>query len=163
MGEVKLFVSMLVKAIAYSRCVYWFTMRLKKSSHPQVHQQVVLRQMAPGVRRLYQAWLPTADAAIAAQKTTAALTSERLKKSFEQERDKKELKTECLVGENAFMLIVKTENPMALLKQFAEHGVETATHFGRAIEWATEFGYQLGSCPKAEKLVNHLLMVPTYF
>lgn len=152
-GEVKLFVSMLVKAIAYSRCVYWFTMRLKKSSHPQVHQLVLLRQMALGVRRLYQAWQPTADTAIAAQKTTAALTSERLK----------ELKTESLIGDNAFMLIARCENPEELKAWFAKQGIETETHFKHAIEWAKQFGYVEGSCPMAEKLVNHLLMVPTYF
>ena len=60
------------------------------------------------------------------------------------------------------MAIVKCEDPEELQKQFAAKGIETATHFSRAITWATEFGYNLGSCPNAEELTKHLLMIPTY-
>ena len=70
---------------------------------------------------------------------------------------------EWLVGENAFMAVVRTDEPKALKKQYAERGVETETHFKHCIEWAEEFGYVRGTCPKAEMLVNHLLMIPTYF
>ena len=151
-AQVKLFCSMLVKAIAYSRCLYWLTMRMKKSSKPEVHQEVLMKQMAPGIRRLYKAWLPSAEREIERQRKNATLTSERLK----------ELKIESLIGENAFMLIAKTQDPAALQAWFAERGVETATHFSRAIDWATEFGYSVGSCPNAERLTKELLMIPTY-
>lgn len=60
------------------------------------------------------------------------------------------------------MLIARCENPEELKKWFAERGVETATHFAHAIDWAKEFGYLPGSCPQAEKLTKHLLMIPTY-
>ena len=116
-AQVKLFCSMLVKAIAYSRCLYWLTMRMKKSSKPEVHQEVLMKQMAPGIRRLYKAWLPSAEQEIERQRKNATLTSERLK----------ELKIESLIGENAFMLIAKTQDPAALQAWFAERGVETAS------------------------------------
>ena len=151
-AQCKLFVSMLIKAIAYSHCVYGLTMRLKKSSNPKVHQTIEMKQMAPGIRRLYKSWLPTVDEAIAEQKRNAAIMSERMK----------ELGNECIIGDNAFMLIAKTQDPAALQAWFAERGVETATHFSRAIEWATEFGYKAGSCPNAEKMTKELLMIPTY-
>ena len=151
-AQVKLFCSMLVKAIAYSRCFYWLTMKMKKSTNPKVHEKVTMKQMASGVRRLYQRWLPTADAEIAKQKRNAVLTSERLK----------ELKTECLIGDNAFMAIVKCEDPAALKAEFAKRGVETETHFKNAITWAKQFGYVEGSCPKAEELTTKLVMIPTY-
>lgn len=144
-GEVKLFVSMLAKAIAYSPCFYWLVMRMKKSSNPKVHEKVVMKKMAPGVRRMYQAALPEIPHMIEIQRQNAA----KIERAF------------C--GENAFMAIVHTDDPTALQKQYAARGIETATHFNRCIEWAKQFGYVEGSCPKAEKLVNHLLMVPTYF
>lgn len=151
-AQCKLFVSMLVKAIAYSRCVYWLTMRMKKSSNPKVHQEVVMKQMAPGIRRLYKAWLPMAEQEIAAQRANATLMSERLK----------ELKIESIIGDNAFMLIAKTDNPEVLQRHFVARGIETETHFARAIEWAQQFGYLLGTCPTAERLTHVLLMTPTY-
>ena len=152
-GQVKLFCSMLIKAIAYLPCFYWLTMKIKKSSNPKVHQSVVMRQMAPGVRRLYQAWLHTADKEIAKQKINAeAITNLQLPIS----------NLKYLIGDNAFMLIAKTREPVRLQAWFANHGVETATHFAHAIDWATEFGYVPGSCPKAEELTKHLLMIPTY-
>lgn len=144
-AQVKLFVSMLIKATAYSRCMYWLTMRMKKSSNPKVHEKVVMMKMAPGVRRMYQAALPEIPQMIEIQRQNAA----KIERAF------------C--GENAFMAIVHTDDPTALQKQYAARGIETATHFNRCIEWAKQFGYVEGSCPNAEKLVNHLLMVPTYF
>lgn len=143
-AQVKLFVSMLVKTIAYSKLCYWLTMKLKKSSNPKVHQEVVMKKMAPGVRRLYQSWLPKADEAIASQKRNAAQIAG------------------AFYGENAFMAIVKCDDPSALQSQYAARGIETATHFSHCIDWAKQFGYVEGSCPCAEELAKHLLMIPTY-
>lgn len=144
-AQVKLFMQMLAKAIAYSPCFYWLVMRMKKSSNPKVHEQVVMMKMAPGVRRMYQAALPEIPQMIEIQRQNAA----KIERAF------------C--GENAFMAIVHTDDPTALQKQYAARGIETATHFNRCIEWAKQFGYVEGSCPKAEELVSHLLMIPTYF
>ncbi len=153
LGQVKLFCSMFIKAIAYSPCFYWLTMKMKKSSNAKVHQPVVMKQMAPGVRRLYQSWLPIADAEIAKQKRNA----ERIRGLGISG-----LVDEWLVGDNAFMLIARCENPEDLKMWFANRGVETETHFKHAIDWAKEFGYVPGSCPKAEEMTRHLLMIPTY-
>lgn len=152
-GEVKLFVSMLVKAIAYSRCMYWLTMRMKKSSNPKVHEKVVMKRMAAGVRRLYQAWLPSAASEIAKQKRNAESII-NLKSEI--------INSQYIIGSNAFMVIVRSEDPAALKAEFTRRGIETATHFNRCIEWAKQFGYVEGSCPNAEKLSKELLMIPTY-
>ena len=152
-AQLRLFVSMLIKAIAYLPNFYWLTMKMKKSSNPKVHQSVMMKQMAPGVRRLYQSWLHTADTEIAKQKINAeAITNLQLPIS----------NLKYLIGDNAFMAIVRTGDPTALQKQYADKGIETATHFALAIDWAKEFGYIAGSCPKAEELTKHLLMIPTY-
>ena len=144
LAQMRLFMQMLVNAIAYSQCFYWLTMKMKKSSNPKVHHQVVMKQMAPGIRRLYDAWLPNAGAEIARQKQNA----EKL--------------DGAIISDNGFMAIVKCEYPPTLQKDYAKRGVETATHFKNAIIWAEEFGYNRGSCPKAEELTKHLLMIPTY-
>lgn len=144
LGQLKLFCAMLVKAIAYSPCFYWLVMKMKKSSNPKVHQDVVMKRMASGVRRIYQSWLPKAEEEIEKQRRNAAQIAG------------------AFYGDNAFMAIVTCEDPAALQKQYAKRGVETATHFKNAITWAKQFGYKEGSCPNAEKLVNNLLMIPTY-
>ena len=143
-AQVKLFAQMLEKAIAYSRCMYWLTIRLKKSSNPKVHQEVIMKKMAPGVRRLYKAALPEIPKMIEMQRKNAA----KIDGAF--------------YGDNAFMAIVRCEDPAALQKQYAARGIETATHFSRCIDWAEQFGYKRGSCPKAEELTTKLLMIPTY-
>ena len=148
LAQVKLFVSMQIKAIAYSRCVYWLTMRMKKSSNPQVHQTVVMKQMAPGIRRLYKAWLPTAEREIERQNANAAKIVD--------------MGYETIQSDNGFMAIIRTNDVAAAKADFAKRGIETETHFARCIAWATEFGYQQGSCPMAEKLTKQLLMIPTY-
>lgn len=143
-GQLKLFCSMLVKTIAYSKLCYWLTMKLKKSSNPKVHQEVVMKKMAPGIRRIYNAALPEIPKMINLQRQNAT----QIDGAF--------------YGENAFMAIVKCEDPIALQKEFAAKGVETETHFKHCIEWAREFGYKDGTCPNAESLAKHLLMIPTY-
>lgn len=147
-AQLELFCSMLIKAIAYSRCVYRLTMKLKKNAQPNIHQKVVMKQMAPGIRRLYKAWLPMADTAIATQKQNAAKIAG--------------LGYETIIGDNAFMAIVKTNDMAATKADFAKRGIETETHFARCVGWATGFGYIPGSCPMAERLTKEIVMIPTY-
>lgn len=144
LGQLKLFCSMWVKAVAYSKLCYWFVRRLKKGAKLEVHQEVVMKQMAPGIRRLYQAWLPKAEAEI------------------EMQRQNAEKIDGAIYGDNAFMAIVRTDEPVALKAEYAAKGVETETHFKHCIEWAEQFGYKRGDCPKAEELTKQLLMIPTY-
>ncbi len=151
-AQCKLFAQMWAKAVAYSKICYWFVRMLKKNTNPRAHEQVVLKQMAPGIRRLYKAWLPAAENEIAKQKQNAEALNQKLAI----------INHTCTTGDNAFMLIAKTQDPAALQTWFANHGIETATHFAHAIDWATEFGYIPGSCPNAERLIKELLMIPTY-
>lgn len=169
-AQVKLFCSMLIKAMAYSRCFYWLTRLLKRElgvSGLGVRDKIVMKKMAPGIRRLYNAWLPSADQAIAAQKQNAEAICNLQSAIYNLQSTICNLQSsisnsQYIIGSNAFMLIARCENPEELKKWFAARGVETATHFAHAIEWAKEFGYIPGSCPKAEELTKHLLMIPTY-
>jgi len=62
-----------------------------------------------------------------------------------------------------FMDIIRTDNPEKVIAEYRAIGIETATHFKNCIEWGKEFGYLEGTCPNAERLVQHLVMVPNYF
>ena len=103
-----------------------------------------MKKMAKGVRRIYRAALPEIQKMIEMQRQNAA----RIDGAF--------------YGDNAFMAIVKAEDPMALKAAYATKGIETETHFKHCIEWAEQFGYVEGNCSKAEELTKHLLMIPTY-
>ena len=64
---------------------------------------------------------------------------------------------------NPFMLVLHCNNPKEEQIKYRKKGIDTDTHFANSIQWAKEFGYIQGQCPNTEKLINHLLMVPTYF
>ena len=74
---------------------------------------------------------------------------------FSAEKDK-------VVPRDAFMQVLYCENPKEEQELYRKKGIDTDTHFANTIIWAKEFGYIQGQCPNAEKLVSHLLMVPTY-
>lgn len=157
-AQCKLFVSMLVKAFLYQPWLYgWFTMRLKQGrANKADHSPIALRQMAPGIRRLYRSALTKIEGQIAEQRKNAEAMKATLIADFKLQID------DLIVGENAFMLIARTKDPAELQMLFADRGVETATHFAHAIDWAKEFGYVSGTCPMAEQLTKELLMIPTY-
>jgi dTDP-4-amino-4,6-dideoxygalactose transaminase len=103
---------------------------------------------------MYHAALPTIQKQIEAQCKNAKSISELLQ--FNKNV------VETFYGENAFMVIARCNNPKSLQIEFAQRGIETATHFVHAIDWAETFGYKRGTCPMAEKLTKQLLMIPTY-
>ena len=117
-------------------------------------EAVVLRRMAQGVSRMYQQALPTIDNLITQQKAHAQHIVDTLMS--------KGLADGVWYGDNAFMAIAQTTNIEALQQYCMTCGVETATHFAKAIDWAQQFGYMQDSCPIAEKLTKELVMIPTY-
>ena len=155
-SELKLFVAMLAKAFMHNPWIYQaFTLRLKQKRQPVAcKEKVMLKRMAKGVSRMYKLILPTITDEITKQQRNAQLLVEHL--------NQKQLVQRAWYGENAFMLITETENPNTLKNYFEQNGVETATHFARAIEWAKEFGYHQGECPITEKMTKKLVMIPTY-
>ena len=125
----------------------------KELRSERIKEKVIMRKMAPGIRRLYKAWLPNAETEIEKQKHNA---EQICNLKFQTSNFK------FIIGDNAFMAIVKCEDPIVLKAAYAAKGVETETHFKNAIVWAKQYGYVEGSCPHAEELTKYLLMVPTY-
>ena len=154
--ETKLYLTMLLKALMHTPCIYRaLTLRMKqKRSSVACRSEVVLKRMAKGVSRMYQQALPTISQEIANQQYNAQAIADYLLDHKWAQR--------AWWGENAFMLIAQTEEPEVLKNHLTQHGVESATHFARAIEWAREFGYTPGECPTAELLTKKLVMIPTY-
>lgn len=156
MQELKLFITMLVKAWMHIPWIYGLLTRRMKAHRGAVacREEVMLRRMAKGVSRMYQQAFPTIAEQIQQQRANAQQIADKLL----HER----LAEQVWYGENAFMLIARSNNPEQLSQYFAKYSVENATHFARAIEWAKEFGYTEGQCPEAEKLTKELIMIPTY-
>ena len=154
--EAKLYLTMLLKALMHTPWIYRaLTLRMKqKRSSVACRSKVVLKRMAKGVSRMYQQALPTISQEIANQQRNAQFVADRLLDHKWAQR--------AWWGENAFMLIAQTEEPEVLKNHLMQHGVESAIHFARAIEWAREFGYTHGECPMAELLTKKLVMIPTY-
>ena len=154
--ELKLFITMLAKAWMHIPWIYGlFTRRMKAHRGAVACREAVgIRRMAKGVNRMYQQALPTIGGQIQQQRTNAQLIVDAL--------ISKGLAEQVWYGDNAFMAIARTKDTMSLLKYLAAHGVESATHFARSIEWAKEFGCTEGQCPMAESLTKELIMIPTY-
>lgn len=154
--ELTLFMVMLAKAWMHIPWVYGLLTRRMKARRGKIacREQIVMRRMAKGVSRMYQQALPVIGEQIQQQRVNAHRLSDKL--LHEQ------VAKQVWYGDNAFMLIAKSNNPKQLSQYFAKHGVETATHFARTIEWAKEFGYTEGQCPMAERLTKELIMIPTY-
>ena len=154
--ETKLYLTMLLKALMHTPWIYRaLTLRMKqKRTSVACRSKVMLKRMAKGVSRMYQRALPTIPQEIAQQQHNAqAIADYLLDQKWTQH---------TWWGDNAFMLIAQTSDTEALKNHLLQHGVETATHFARAIEWAKEFGYTEGQCPMAERLTKELIMIPTY-
>ena len=117
-------------------------------------ETVELRRMTKGVSRMYQQALPTIAEQIQQQRANAQQMADTLLS--------KGLAQQVWYGDNAFMLIARTKDTIGLSKYLADRGVESATHFARAIEWAKQFGYTEGQCPMTERLTKELIMIPTY-
>lgn len=154
--ELKLFMIMLAKAWMHIPWIYGLLTRRMKAYRGKIEcrEAVVLRRMAKGVSRMYQQALPTIAEQIQQQRANAQQVADILLS--------KGLAQQVWYGDNAFMLIARSDNPEQLSQYFAKNGVESATHFARTIEWAKEFGYTKGQCPMTEKLTKELIMIPTY-
>ena len=154
--ETKLYITMLLKALMHTPWIYrTFTLPMKqKRTSVDCRSEVVLKRMAKGVSRIYQRAVPTIPQEIAQQQHNAQSLVDQLRENQWVKR--------MWYGDNAFMLIAETDEPEQLKNYCAQYGIETATHFAKAIEWAREFGYIPGECPMAEKLTKKLVMIPTY-
>lgn len=156
MLQLKLFAKMLAKAFLYNRWIYEkFALKLKNRRSVIVNENIICRKMASGVSKMYNFLCMQIDDNIRHQLENAHDIKEFLMNKYNI--------NDVLIGENAFMVVVKSENPTEIIEDFFEKKIEVATHFKHTVEWACQFGYIEGTCPNAEYLVDHLVMIPTYY
>ena len=155
LDETKLYVKLLLTDVLHRRLIYSaFTSHWKQNKKPKSgREQIVAKKMAQGVRAMFA----LRKGQVAEQVKKRLVNAEKETKCLRNN----ELVSSVLVGSNAFMLVVRSAHVKALKIQYAQRGIETATHFANSILWAKEFGYQ-GDCPNAERLRNELLMIPVY-
>ena len=152
--SVHLFLRMLGKSFLYLPLVYtWLTLPLKrKFGTPSAKERIVPMKMCPGISGIYADESGKMSKELEWRKKRALALSKVIPSSIKK----------ALIGCNGFMLVILCENPSVLQAEYRKRGIDTDTHFAHCLDWAAEFGYQKGQCPNTEKMVHHLLMVPTY-
>lgn len=113
--------------------------------------------MSDGVSAIYNRIIPQIEDQKQRQQKNAACLMDFLSKRKDVrllEMDEK--------NSNCFMFPVYCDSPELLKLEFRHKSIETETHFRHCIMWAKEYGCRDGECPTAERLVKHLLMIPTY-
>lgn len=150
----KLFMKLWVMSWMYSPLVYgWITLPIKRNRGVTAGTEPISPlKMSRGVSAIYAAKRGQVRGMIASRKKNASVLLSGLPDG----------ETHAIVGENAFMLVLSCDNPSRMKEYYRRKGVETDTHFAQSISWARNFGYVPGTCPRAEYLINHLLMIPTY-
>lgn len=152
--NIEIFFKMLVNSWMYSPLLYgWITLPMKKRRGiPQGKVSISPRKMSTRVQAIYDR----------KENRISEMISLRKKKASELIAALPQGVSQAILGENAFMLVLSCDNPAQVKAFFHQKGVDTETHFVHAFDWARSFGYVWGMCPQAERLINHLLMVPTY-
>ena len=154
--SVRLFCRLLLKSWLYNPFIYkYFTLPYKQQRGAiSVKEQLVLLQMNSGVSALYNEKKKSVNDMIKTRLHVAAKLQHLLSTDANV--------SGTLLGDNAFMLVAVCDDSEKLLKSLQQKGIDSATHFAQSISWAKQFGYKENTCPIAEQILPHLLMIPTY-
>ena len=151
----KLFISLFAKSLMHSKCIYgWLTLKLKRMRKVQSGREMITqKKMCKGISAVYAKEKENISQLIESRKRNA----QRLIASLPEGVNS------YLIGKNAFMLVLLCNNPKQIQTYYSKKGIDTDTHFAHSLQWAKEFGYVPSTCPKAEKLCNEMLVLPTYY
>jgi len=159
--EWRLFGKLLVTHWLYKPFVYsWLTLPLLKRNNQRIasaKESAKLQKMSNGISAVYAVVLLYVDQ----WKERQQAVSEYLMDYY------KDVYGVCVINDrpvesNGCMFPLYCVHPEEVKTELRHKGIEAETHFRHCLIWAKEFGYEEGNCPNAEKLVRHLLMVPTY-
>ncbi len=155
--NILLFLKLCFFNFLYQESVYaWFTKpllkRRKKVKNVITHEP--LYKMSPCVQRIFS-YIKTEVMTQISDRQKNATTLKQILSTDDNIND-------ILIGNNAFMMVAICNSPSTLKKKLAHLGIDSETHFKQWTAWATQFGYQPGSCSQAEVLLQKCLMIPTY-
>lgn len=152
--SLKLFTRLWMNSVLYLPWIYaLFTLPMKqRRSSVSGKDRIEPRKICRGVSAMYASEKRQISEKIKKRLNNAEARVQEISKDIDR----------YYVGINAFMLVTWCDNPSLLRDKMSKSHIDTATHFSHSIDWAKEFGYHRGDCPNTEKLINHLLMIPTY-
>jgi len=64
---------------------------------------------------------------------------------------------------NYYMFPILIEERDDLFNRLVKNKIEAAKHWHKSLEWASNYGYIRGECPKCERLVDMILTLPTHY
>ena len=151
-----LFYKLKIRSLVNCRWIYgWITLPLKKKCHAKSCKKAFeAKKMCNGISAVYAKTIDQIPEIIAVRKKNA--------EELRGELLKEEKCIQAFEGINAFMLVVRCQDPDKLRVRLRAKGIDSATHFSNSLIWANEFGYEEGHCPNVEKMIGKLLMIPTY-
>lgn len=156
LDNVKLFAKLWLKSLMYRPLVYTYvTLPIKQ--HRGGHNSVEIvkpRKMSTCISAIYEYERQRVENLIDILRTNTMLLKDYLEKKDDVEK--------VIIGQNAFMLVIRSDNKKSLQEFFFSLGIDCATHFGESYAWAVEYGMSKDDCPMVQYLCHHLLMLPTY-
>ena len=152
--EVFLFLKLCVVSFMHRPFIYgWITLPMKRRRTVSSGQVMISpKRMCRGISAIYAKEKEVVPQMISERKSNAQVLYDELDCGVNRR----------MIGMNAFMLVLECDSPQQVKDYFHGQRLDTDTHFSHFLHWASGFGYTQGECPHVEKLVGHLLMVPTY-
>ena len=86
--------------------------------------------------------------------------AEYLKKSLNFYADKNQFLLNT--SPNYFIFPLKSNSRDKIICALKKNRIEGGRYFSKSINWAKEYGYQVGMCPNAEKAVNQIFTIPCH-
>ena len=63
---------------------------------------------------------------------------------------------------NYYIFPLLLNNRDSVHKELLKAGFESGFHFSKSIQWALEYGYKKGDCPKTENIVKKIITIPMH-
>lgn len=63
---------------------------------------------------------------------------------------------------NYYIFPLLSENRDKLYNKLLENNIQAGKHFHKCLEWAKEFGYDIGDCPNTEKITKQIITLPVH-
>ena len=154
--EMQLFYKLKIRSLVNCRWIYgWITLPLKQKRRAKSGKKAFeTKRMSNGISAVYAKTIDRIPEIIDIRKKNA--------EKLQNELLKQDKCVQVFEGINAFMLVVRCQDPEKIRVRLRTKGIDSATHFSNSLIWANEFGYEEGCCPNVERMIGKLLMIPTY-
>jgi dTDP-4-amino-4,6-dideoxygalactose transaminase len=63
---------------------------------------------------------------------------------------------------NYYVFPLRHDNRDQIVKYFQKNGIDSGKHFSGSLDYVRKFGYENGSCPNFEKIINTIFTIPVH-